>query len=69
MKLDEKTWTERYDPIIRIASPEVAAKKLGCALSVVLARRQEQMAGDLLGFLPEHWRREATRDRKGLHVA
>src|SRR4051812_38071478 len=41
MKGDTKDWTDRHDLIIRIASPEVAAKKLGGTRAAVLARRQE----------------------------
>jgi hypothetical protein len=38
---DEMEWTERQDLVIQIASPEVAAEKLGRSLAAVLARRQE----------------------------
>jgi hypothetical protein len=37
---DEIEWTERHDLVIQIASPEVAAEKLGRPLAVVLARRE-----------------------------
>jgi len=37
----ETEWTERQDLIIQIASPEVAAAKLGRPLEVVLARREK----------------------------
>jgi len=33
-------WTARHDQIIQIASPEVAAEKLGRTVKDVLARRQ-----------------------------
>jgi hypothetical protein len=33
-------WTERQDLVVQIASPEVAAEKLGRPLAAVLARRQ-----------------------------
>jgi hypothetical protein len=34
-------WTERHDLVIQIASPEVAAEKLGRTVEAVLARRLE----------------------------
>ena len=37
---DEMEWTERQDLVIQIASPEVAAEKLGRSLAPVLARRE-----------------------------
>ena len=36
---DEMEWTERQDLVVQIASPEVAAEKLGRPLAAVLARR------------------------------
>ena len=35
------SWTPRHDQIIKIVSPEVAAKKLGLTVEVVLARRKQ----------------------------
>ena len=37
---DNAPWTEREDNIIRIASPEIAAEKLGRTLESVRARRE-----------------------------
>jgi hypothetical protein len=34
-------WTARQDLVVEIASPEVAAEKLGRTVESVLARRQE----------------------------
>jgi hypothetical protein len=39
-RTDEGEWTERQDLVVQIASPEVAAEKLGRPLNTVLARRQ-----------------------------
>jgi hypothetical protein len=39
--IDDLAWTERQDLVIQIASPEVAAEKLGRSLAAVLVRRQE----------------------------
>ena len=38
---DETEWTERQDLVIQIASPEVAAEKLGRSVEAVLARREK----------------------------
>jgi hypothetical protein len=38
---DATAWTERHDLVIKIASPEVAAAKLGRTVKAVLDRRQE----------------------------
>jgi hypothetical protein len=38
---DNGEWTARADLVIQIASPEVAAEKLGRTVESVLARRQE----------------------------
>jgi len=38
---DEAEWTERQDLVIQIASPEVAAEKLGRSVEAVLARREK----------------------------
>jgi len=35
------SWTPRHVQIIKIVSPEVAAKKLGLTVAVVLARRKQ----------------------------
>jgi hypothetical protein len=40
-KPDTKIWTQRHDQIIEIASPEVAAEKLGRTIEAVLGRRKE----------------------------
>jgi hypothetical protein len=37
---DLVTWTARADWIVRVASPEVAAEKLGRTVAAVLARRR-----------------------------
>jgi hypothetical protein len=37
---DDTEWTERQDLVIQIASPEVAAEKLGRPLAAILARRE-----------------------------
>ena len=39
--IDDATLAARADLVIRIASPEVAAEKLGRTIKEVLARRQE----------------------------
>jgi hypothetical protein len=36
-----KPWTEHYDLVITIASPEVAADKLGRTKAEIMARRKE----------------------------
>jgi hypothetical protein len=41
-------WTQRQDLVVQIASPEVAADKLGRSLAAVLARRKELGLPDLL---------------------
>jgi hypothetical protein len=41
MKTDNIAWNAREDLVIQIASPEVAAEKLGRSVQAVLARRQE----------------------------
>ena len=38
---DKVTWSERHNLVIQIASPEVAAEKLGLTVEVILARREE----------------------------
>jgi hypothetical protein len=38
---DDTIWTAQHDLVIQIASPEVAAEKLGRTVESVLARRQE----------------------------
>jgi len=38
---DDRAWTEQHDLVIQIASPEVAAEKLGRTVEAVLVRRQE----------------------------
>ena len=38
---DETKWTERQDLVIQIASPEVAAEKLGRSVEAILARREK----------------------------
>jgi hypothetical protein len=50
-----KGWTARQDLVITIASPEVAAEKLGGTVEAVLARRLELGLPDPL---PIHKRRE-----------
>jgi hypothetical protein len=45
---DEAKWTERHDLVIQIASPEVAAEKLGRSVAAVLARREELGLADRL---------------------
>jgi hypothetical protein len=52
---DDGTWTARADLVIQIASPEVAAEKLGRTLEAVLARRE---ALGLPDPLPIHERRK-----------
>src|SRR5438552_2117408 len=37
----DAAWTARQDLVVEIASPEVAAEKLGRTVEAVLARRQE----------------------------
>ena len=39
--IDDGSWTARADLIVRIASPEVSADKLGLTIKDVLERRQE----------------------------
>jgi hypothetical protein len=39
--IDDTTWTARHDLVVEIASPEVAAEKLGRTVEAVLARRLE----------------------------
>jgi len=46
--IDDGTWTAHKDLIIQIASPEVAAEKLGRTVNEVLARRQELGLADPL---------------------
>jgi hypothetical protein len=38
---DPAVWTDRHDLLIKVASPEVAAEKLGRTVESVLARRKE----------------------------
>ena len=38
---DETTWSTQHDLVVEIASPEVAAEKLGRTVEAVLARRLE----------------------------
>jgi len=39
--IDDTAWTARHDLVVQIASPEVAAEKLGRTVESVLARRLE----------------------------
>jgi len=39
--IDDTVWTARHDLVVQIASPEVAAEKLGRTVESVLARRLE----------------------------
>jgi hypothetical protein len=52
---DDSAWTERADLVIQIASPEVAAEKLGRTVEAVLARREQLGLPDPL---PSHERRK-----------
>jgi hypothetical protein len=45
---DDTTWTAQHDSVIRIASPEVAAEKLGRTVKALLARRLELGLSDPL---------------------
>jgi hypothetical protein len=38
---EDRAWTEQHDLVIQIASPEVAAEKLGRTIEAVLGRRKE----------------------------
>ena len=55
---DDGTWNARHDLIVQIASPEVAAEKLGRTVESVLARRLE------LGLPDPLSRRERLEKRK-----
>jgi hypothetical protein len=55
---DNAAWTARTDLVIQIASPEVAAEKLGRTVEAVLARRQQ------LGLPDPLSRRERLARRK-----
>src|SRR4051794_11537712 len=54
MKPPAKLWTPYYDLVISIASPQVAAEKLGRTVAEVLARRIDLGLPDI-----------ATADRRG----
>jgi hypothetical protein len=41
MPKDSTPWTSHHDLVVRIASAEVAAEKLGRSLEAVMARRRE----------------------------
>ena len=60
MKLDNAAWTPREDLIVQIASPEVAAEKLGRTVEAVLARRQELGLPDPLSRRERLERRRET---------
>jgi hypothetical protein len=55
---DEGEWTARHDSVVAIASPEVAAEKLGRTIESVLARRLK------LGFPDPVTRRERLAKQK-----
>jgi hypothetical protein len=55
---DDGAWTARHDLVIQIASPEVAAEKLGRTVESVLARRLE------LGLADPLSRRQRLEKRK-----
>jgi hypothetical protein len=58
--VDETVWTERHDLVVQIASPEVAAEKLGRSVAAVLARREELGLPDPLSM-----RERLVRPKKG----
>ncbi len=51
-------WTVRQDLVVQIASPEVAAEKLGRTVESVLARRQELGLTDPLTSRERHKRQQ-----------
>ena len=55
---DETEWTERQDLVIQIASPEVAAEKLGRSVEAVLARRERLGLPDPLTTRERHARQK-----------
>jgi hypothetical protein len=57
---DETIWTQRHDLVIQIASPEVAAEKLGRSVAAVLARREQLGLPD-----PLSTRERLARQKKG----
>jgi len=57
---DNTAWTERQDLVVQIASPEVAAEKLGRPVAAVLARREALGLPDPLSM-----RERLARQKKG----